>query len=317
VSYEWDLAIGDVLSRAERARRFGGATLGGIQPSRTTPNVFVYSDPARGHRHGYVFDGWVPEKNLYLYTGEGRVGPQRMAGGNRAILNHQRDGKALRLFVADGVIPGSAAKLHRYVGEFVVDPVQPHVPGQAPDDDDVTRSVIVFRLRPVSAVSFRDSDVSETGDVALAGEAAIVELEVGDNTTFPVAGTADSVATRREHDLVQRFIASLGPRGADLKRWKLRPPGLLQHLFTDLYDAQERELFEVKATNSREAVRVALGQLLDYRQWIRPAPLRNTVVISGHPPVGMIEVLNAVDVGLIYEDPDTKRFVRHDPPARA
>lgn len=107
----------------------------------------------------------------------------------------------------------------------------------------------------------------------------------------------------------------MGRRGADLKRWKLRPPGHLGFLFTDLYDCVERELFEVKATNTREAMRTALGQLLDYRLWIDPAPVRNTVVISGRPPAGMVRVLDAVGVGLVYEIPETGEFVRADPAA--
>jgi hypothetical protein len=53
--------------------------------------------------------------------------------------------------------------------------------------------------------------------------------------------------------------------------------------------------------------------LLDYREWIE-SPVRSMVVISGQPPVGMVDVLNRVGVGLIYEDPDTGAFVRRDPP---
>jgi hypothetical protein len=35
---DWDLAVGDHLSREQRMVHFGGAKYGGIEPSGTTPN---------------------------------------------------------------------------------------------------------------------------------------------------------------------------------------------------------------------------------------------------------------------------------------
>jgi len=73
-----------------------------MEPSAKTPNVFIYSDPSRGMAHGYTFDGWAPDGEVFLYTGEGPVGDQLMRDGNKALLDHKKDGKAVRLFVADG-----------------------------------------------------------------------------------------------------------------------------------------------------------------------------------------------------------------------
>ncbi|MGH2705147.1 MAG: hypothetical protein ACRDJ4_08640 [Actinomycetota bacterium] len=69
----WNLRTGDELTREERRTRFGGALYGGIEPSATTPNVFLYTDPSRGQAFGYDFDGWASDEALFLYTGEGRV----------------------------------------------------------------------------------------------------------------------------------------------------------------------------------------------------------------------------------------------------
>lgn len=72
---EWSIEPGTVTTRAQVAAAYGGSTIGGIQPSRTTLNVLVYSDPAVGPAHGYRFDGWGPEGANY-YTGEGQAGNQ-------------------------------------------------------------------------------------------------------------------------------------------------------------------------------------------------------------------------------------------------
>lgn len=71
MAYEWDVAVGDVVMRETLKARYGGSPQGGIAPSKASPNVLIFSDLARGHQHGYVFDGWVPNEQLYLYTGEG------------------------------------------------------------------------------------------------------------------------------------------------------------------------------------------------------------------------------------------------------
>lgn len=123
----WDVAVGDLLTREQRMQRFGGAKYGGIETSSTTPNVFVYSDPSRGKAYGYNFDGWNADRTLFLYTGEGRRGDQLMRQGNKAILEHAASGRALRLFVADGMVAGTWKKNHRYLGEFEVDQAQPYL----------------------------------------------------------------------------------------------------------------------------------------------------------------------------------------------
>lgn len=94
--------------------------------------MFIYSDPSRGETYGYKFDGWNEDGSVFLYTGEGRVGDQRMVAGNKAILDHAERGKALRLFVAEGFVDGTGQKAHRYIGEFSVDGALPFVQEDAP-----------------------------------------------------------------------------------------------------------------------------------------------------------------------------------------
>ena len=86
----WDLQVGDELTRDERRKKFGGGLYGGIESSAQTPNVFIYSDPSKGTKHGYDFDGWVENGTVFQYTGEGRIGDQKMNRGNLAILNQIR-----------------------------------------------------------------------------------------------------------------------------------------------------------------------------------------------------------------------------------
>jgi hypothetical protein len=54
VLMDLDLRPGDTIRRVELHRRYGGGGQGGISPSTKTPNVFIFSDPARGEQHGYI-----------------------------------------------------------------------------------------------------------------------------------------------------------------------------------------------------------------------------------------------------------------------
>jgi hypothetical protein len=71
----WSITPGEVTTRSEIQAKFGGATQGGIQPSATTANIMLFTDPDAGRQHGYDFDGWsATEPGIYYYTGEGQGG---------------------------------------------------------------------------------------------------------------------------------------------------------------------------------------------------------------------------------------------------
>jgi predicted RNA-binding protein with PUA-like domain len=140
-SSSWPLRPGETIRRVELHDRFGGSRQDGISPSRTTPNVFVFTDPRSGEQHGY-HDQWAPDGS-FRYTGRGQRGPQTLTSGNRAVLDHATDGRALRVFQgASGVV--------RYVGEFVLDEQEPYDWAQAPSTGGgPLRRVVRFHLRPV------------------------------------------------------------------------------------------------------------------------------------------------------------------------
>jgi hypothetical protein len=146
----WDTSVGDVSTREELAAKYGGSTYsGGIVPSRSTDNIFVFSDPVEGRRYGYDFDGPSEDGAVFYYTGQGGVGDHSISAGNLAVLEHREGNRALRLFTVAGVVPGSKTKLQRYVGEFRVDERSPYRREFSADTTGAVRSVVVFRLLPV------------------------------------------------------------------------------------------------------------------------------------------------------------------------
>jgi hypothetical protein len=66
-----------------------------MAPCASTPNVLIFTDPRLGNQHGY-YDGWVDD--VFHYTGWGKRGDQEMKAGNRAVLHHVAEGRAVRRF---------------------------------------------------------------------------------------------------------------------------------------------------------------------------------------------------------------------------
>jgi 5-methylcytosine-specific restriction protein A len=310
---EWSTPVGAVLTRDQRVVLYGGARYGGIEPSRKSPNVFVYSDPVRGETYGYNFDGWNEDHTAFLYTGEGQRGDQLMREGNKAIHDHAGDGRALRLFVVDGFVAGSAQKEHRYVGEFALDQGARFTVQEAPDQQGEWRTVFVFRLLPVGDVLVRAEDESPAGEAPPTTTATLVALETGDAITYDVAGTAPSTATRREHGLVDRYRAVLTRDGRSVRRWSVRAPGELRSMWTDLFDESTHELYEAKGTATRDAIRSAIGQLFDYRRHIADVDALS-VLLPHRPSDDLVDLILGLGIACVYENARGD-FERLSPPA--
>ena len=140
---QWDIQIGERLPRKELHDAYGGNRQRGISPSRRSPNVLLFSDLAASAKHGYADN---LEGHPVLYYGEGQFGDQEMTHGNRAILRHEDDKRALRLFRV------YAAEVE-YLGEFELDGT-PYEWVEAPDTSGkATRKALVFRLVPSDSAS--------------------------------------------------------------------------------------------------------------------------------------------------------------------
>jgi hypothetical protein len=98
---EWTLQPGETIERKVLHSVFGGRRQGGIGPSRSAPEIFLFTDPESGLQHGYV-DGWQADA-CFHYTGEGQRGDQQMKSGNAAILRHRDERRSLRLFEGSAI----------------------------------------------------------------------------------------------------------------------------------------------------------------------------------------------------------------------
>ncbi|MFF5110538.1 hypothetical protein [Streptosporangium sp. NPDC000509] len=314
---DMSISPGLITTRADMKRVFGGGPQGGIVPSATTSNVLLYSDPQEGEQSGY-FDGWLAQEDeqgaIFEYTGHGQANQTfegRAGNSNRAVLHHIDDGRALRVFKAVGTVPGSGTKRQRYIGEFVLDLEEPYVIRQAPNKENMLRRVIVFRMRPVGVVPRNKLDdippAEKTEAIAIPADittSVMVEPETSKKTLSSRSAVPKTTSERREAKLSADFQAFLETQHHQVKRFQIRVKGLTSVLLTDLYDATAHVLYEVKGNSSRQSVRMAIGQLLDYRRHVTPACPAVAILLPEKPKEDLRDLLELEKIALVYRDGD-------------
>lgn len=292
----WDLNPGASIQRKALHRKFGGRTRGGIGPSRETPNVFIFSDPDTGQQHGY-YDEWMTD-GCFHYTGEGQRGDQQMKSGNAAVLNHLREGRALRVFEGTGGVV-------TYVDEFEVDTTEPFYRTDALETGgEQEREVIVFRLRPKQ---IEPPEARSKLAQVLAGPINLaVPIEQQHTEKAYVAPRRKTYeAERREQKLVLAFERYLCKLGHKVWRNQLLAPEEARPLLTDLYDATTDMLVEAKGTVERNAIRMAIGQLADYRRlFVDGPPEHLAVLVPRKPRTDLCDLLASQGIDIIFSVDD-------------
>lgn len=116
------------------------------------------------------------------------------------------------------------------------------------------------------------------------------------------------LARRRELELVHAFREWFEGQAVAASGLLIPYAPERRNLRADLYLPGAHTLFEAKASASREYVRAAISQLLDYRRWIEPRP-RLCVLVPTEVPDDMVSPLASLSIGVAWSCDDG--FVVH------
>lgn len=305
------LVVGDLYTREGLVIEYGGSIQsGGIVPSKTSNTVFIFTDPSEGAQFGYVYDGFSSDGSVLHYTGAGKDGDQVETGSNSPIVTAAHKGRTLHAFVAVGHVPGRKAKRQRYIGEFILDPDHPFDRMPALDKHDAVRTVIVFRLLPIRTVSDEMRAVVGVSSVTEESRSFLVPTEINSAYFFETNDRLGGAAVRRESRLVEEFISS--QQGHGFRRWAITLPAERTRLLTDVYDETDRVLYEAKALSARSDVRMAVGQLYDYRRHVKVTDMRCSLLLPARPSADLRDYLEDVGLGLAFRDGDHFEFEGSD-----
>jgi len=124
------------------------------------------------------------------------------------------------------------------------------------------------------------------------------EVEQIRTPEYSVIGSSDvKIATRREQKLVIKFKNFLESRGHRTT----------QHVYgngssamrCDLFDETQGVLVEAKGTSHRMNIRLAIGQLLDYRRFEQTEPML-AILVPFRPTAEMVDLCSELDIEMVW-----------------
>ena len=105
---------------------------------------------------------------------------------------------------------------------------------------------------------------------------------------------------RLEQALVHGYNEHLRSMGHETNRHSYPRAGAGAPLFCDLVDETAKVLYEAKSNTRRESIRMALGQLYDYRRF-EPKSMGMAVLLPRQPGEDLIEYLASAQIGVVWQ----------------
>jgi hypothetical protein len=135
-------------------------------------------------------------------------------------------------------------------------------------------------------------------------------VEDASTATYEAAGAEGGTRSRSEHALVRRYADWLEASGVKVVSRLYRVPGLARPFLCDAFLPERNALIEAKSSDRRDAVRMAIGQLLDYQQLEGTKP--QLAVLLPHEPTGDVRrLLDSVGIASIWPSREGFRDSAH------
>ena len=130
-----------------------------------------------------------------------------------------------------------------------------------------------------------------------------VEVEAQHVEQFQVSVPGQVVeATRREQSLVLAYVNHLKSQGHKVMRHRYKR-GSGPSLVCDLVDETDNKLYEAKGDVQRTSVRMAIGQLLDYRRF-ESNSMNLAILLPRQPVQDLIELIHSVHASAVWRTKD-------------
>ena len=127
-----------------------------------------------------------------------------------------------------------------------------------------------------------------------------VDIEQQHTETFMVTPSAEPrPAERAEQKLVLSYRDYMTAKGIRVRRKRYWPAGEVRPIYSDVWVEDRRAIIEAKNSDSRDALRQAIGQLYDYRRFHQP-PVRLAVLLPYRLNSERLDLLRSADIEAIW-----------------
>jgi hypothetical protein len=141
-------------------------------------------------------------------------------------------------------------------------------------------------------------EASPTSAVAERPAFASRPIEEARTETFDAAPTTGGMRTRREASLVRRYAAWMADQGIAVESHQYTVEGEARPLVCDAFVPELSLLIEAKTQDNRNSVRLAIGQLMDYRRFLDKPRL--AILLPHEPAPDHQDLLRTVEIGWIW-----------------
>jgi hypothetical protein len=228
-----------------------------------------------------------------MYYGEGQRGDMEFSRGNKSVLEHKETGNRIRLFMgAKGEVT--------YESQFETDEEKPFELIEDLDIEGKERVAIVFRLRAVRPYKTHLPETNIRVTEKTTVEA--VDVESFNTDGFEIEGTGRREGVRKESKLMSQYIKYRKDNEQpplESRKIKVAGEAVNSSLRVDGWVEQDKLLIEAKSSCTRHQVRLAIGQLFDYKRYLDPK--RMAILLPSKPKTDLIELIKSLGIELIYK----------------
>jgi hypothetical protein len=127
-----------------------------------------------------------------------------------------------------------------------------------------------------------------------------VDIEWQHTEVFLVSSSGEPrTAERAEQKLVLRYREYMEAKGITVRRKRYFATGEVRPIYSDIWVEARRALIEAKNSDSRDAVRQAIGQLYDYRRFHEP-PVHLAVLLPYQATGDRLDLLRSAGVETVW-----------------
>ena len=295
----WPMQVGDEMKRQALHKLVGGSNQSGMTSCLNGAEFMIFHDKKVSKEFGYDrWEGWQIN-GQFTYTGQGVKGDQTLKSvGNSGIIKAYEAGRAIRLIESENTNA-------TYVGEFLLG--DPYFEIQeALDVEKKLRKVYVFKLVPVGKVlnPLPQQVNAFQNDYEIASWVApndsVVEIEFANQILSHIE--------RLEHRLQTEFGKYLLDFNEVVESISFSIAGQKGALRPDFWLPKLNLVVEAKVSISRDYVRQAIGQVLDYRNLAKQNGLnpRAAILLPGLPSPDLVMLIASLDIQLIVRESANK-----------
>ncbi len=297
---------GQPVTKAAVHQAVGGSDQHAMTSCLSQSAFLLFYDPQASRANGY--DLWEGEQadGTFSYTGQGLRGDQKLSNSNLGLVRAAQKNAPIHFFRRPEIgIKRLKGNPYTYVGRVILGEPMYEL-RIAPDKDGHDRLVFVFNLIPIGRTDLlvHPADILEP-HIRCEFRNSPLLPEVAKAGSTPATSTPSEL---EENKLQNRFREYVTEKGETPETVNIKLPNLKGTVRPDFILRDRGLVIEVKPTVSREHVRLAIGQVLDYSHLLRLGGenFAPAILLPSDPMSDLALLAKSLGIGLIIERPPTE-----------